>query len=129
MIINIKKFIPLTCLLLSATANATITCPPASLIKAAIFTSALVYQEGTDLWELISAPFHHAGITWNLSYGLSITGATTEQDAIRLGQARFKEDRIIIQDPPADPIPGYVLCDYTPTGMPYWISAVSPPGM
>lgn len=126
MIKKIKYLAPL-CILLSAATHAT-TCPPVSLIKAVTFTSALVYEQGTDTWELLSAPFTHDGITWNLAYGLNIPGAATMQEAIRLGQQKFKDAPIIIKHPSIDPIPGHLFCDYTTNGMTYWIQALSPPG-
>lgn len=105
------------------------TCPPPSLIKAAIFNHAELYDDSSDLWELVSAPFLYDGKQWDLSYGLYIENAANEADAIRQGQLRFQQDEIIHPNPPADPIPGFLFCDYTSSGMMYWIQAMTPPGM
>lgn len=127
MLHNIKRLIPFTYILFSAAAHA-ITCPPESQIKAAIFTSAIVYDQQEKIWELLSAPFTHDGVTWNLVYGLEIPSATSEADAIRLGQQSYKSALIVHKKPHADPIPGHVFCDYTNPNMTYWIQALSPPG-
>lgn len=104
------------------------TCPPVSIIKAVTFNHAQIYDDSEDLWELISAPFEYDGKWWDLSYGLYITNAANAADAIKRGQQRYQTEEIIYPNPPADPIPGYLFCDYTESGMVYWIQAMTPPG-
>ncbi len=122
-----KKCLLISLCLITTAAHAA-TCPPPSLIKSATFTHAEIYDDSSDLWELISAPFMYDNKQWNISYGLYIENAANAAEAIKQGQIRFQSDNIINQNPPADPIPGYLFCDYTESGMVYWIQAMTPPG-
>src|SRR3990167_340522 len=125
----IKLSLLLSLLLLVADADAgKITCPPASLVKAVTFTSVIVYDKQNRIWELLSAPFVHDGVTWNVAYGFEMPGVQTVSEAISRGQASYQSAALIIQSPEPEPIPGYLFCDYTVNGMAYWIQALSPPG-
>lgn len=122
-----KKFLLLALCLATSVLHAA-TCPPVSVIKAVTFNHAEIYDDSDDLWELISAPFEYDGKLWDLSYGLYIEHAANEADAILRGQTRYQTEEIVHPNPPADPIPGYLFCDYTDSGMVYWIQAMTPPG-
>jgi hypothetical protein len=111
--------------LISGVASAA-NCPPAELIKSAIFTSAAMYDESLNDWELTSAPFSYEGASWQVSYGLTLTTVTNAQEALVRGQLQFQQADIVHPYPPADPIPGYLFCDYTHSAMAYWIQATSP---
>lgn len=126
---SLKLLLPLTMLLIVTQADAgKVTCPPASLVKSLRFTSVISYDTSNDIWELLSSPFVHDGVTWNVAYGLEMPGVKTASEALRQGQASYQHAPLIIQSPEPDPIPGHIFCDYTVNGMTYWIQALSPPG-
>lgn len=122
-----QKLLPLALCVMTPAIYAA-TCPPPELVKAAVFNHAELYDDSSDLWELVSAPFMYEDKQWDLSYGLYIENASSAADAMRQGQLRFQQDALIHPNPPAVPIPGHIFCDYTESGMMYWIQAMTPPG-
>mgnify|MGYP003649430799 CR=1 FL=1 len=125
----VRYLLVATLVLFTAAAEArSATCPPAEMIKAARFTKALAYDPQINLWEFISVPFMHEGVIWNVAYGMELPGVADPTLAIKRGQSAYEHARLVITSPEPDPIPGHLFCDYTVSGMDYWIQALSPPG-
>jgi len=105
-----------------------VTCPPASVVKSVKFVRAIDYDSSINLWEVLSEPFMHDGVQWDVAFGMEFPGVTTADKALAAAQAAYQNAAIINPQPEAIDIPGHVFCDYTVEGMQYWIQTLSPPG-
>ena len=124
-----KILITTLAILLTQTAFAKqVTCPPADVVRAIQFSRSLDYDSSIDLWELLSAPFEHDGVMWDIAFGTEFPGIKTGDAALKEANRVYKNYPLVNENPEAIDIGSHVFCDYTHEGMMYWIQAMTPPG-